>query len=126
MLLSACARDSVRHESGPPPPYEAKTEAKTESKTAATTAPVCLAPHVRRASVQHRHAQAPAHRVDPALLKPQPAPDCDYGRADLRTVDPDEWARLKAEYERQCYRDAEKASRERLARLQASIQQTRD
>ena len=126
MLLSACARDSAQREPSPPPPYESKTETKPEVKTAATTAPLCPAPHVRRASIQHRHAEPPAHRVDPALLKPQPAPDCDYGRADLRTVDPDEWARLKAEYERQCYREAEKASRERLARLQASIQQPRD
>jgi len=122
MLLSSCARDSVQHESNPPPPYEAGTAAKTESKTA----PVCLAPRVRRASEQRRHAQSSAHRLDPTLLRPQPAPDCDYGRSDLRTADPDEWARLKAEYERQCYREAEKASRERLSRLQASIQQTRD
>ena len=122
MLLSACARDSVQHESNPPPPYGTGSGAKT----AANTAPLCPAPHVRRASEQRRHAQPPAHRLDPALLKPQPAPDCDYGRSDLRTADPDEWTRLKAEYERQCYREAEKASRERLARLQASIQQTRD
>ena len=118
MLLSGCARDSVQHESSPPPPYQARTET--------TTAPVCPAPHVRRASVQRRHAQPPIHRVDPALLAPQPAPDCEYDRPDLKTVDADEWTRLKAEYERQCYREAEKASRERLARLQASIQQTRD
>ncbi len=122
MLLSACARDSAQREPSPPPPYEARTEVKTEARPA----PVCPAPHVRRVSEQRRHAQPPARRVDPALLKPQPAPDCDYGRSDLRTVDPDEWARLKAEYERQCYREAEKASRERLSRLQTSIQQTRD
>jgi hypothetical protein len=35
-------------------------------------------------------------------------------------VDPNEWARLKLEYERQCYQDAEKAARERLSQLQAS------
>jgi hypothetical protein len=35
-------------------------------------------------------------------------------------VDPDEMARLKIEYERQCYKKAEKAARDRLARLQAS------
>jgi hypothetical protein len=54
------------------------------------------------------------------LLSPQPAPDCEFKRSDLKTVDPDEWARLKVEYERQCYLDAEKAARERLAMLQAS------
>jgi hypothetical protein len=35
-------------------------------------------------------------------------------------VDPDEWARLKTEFERQCYQDAEKAARDRLNELQAS------
>jgi hypothetical protein len=54
------------------------------------------------------------------LLSPQPAPDCEFNRSDLKTVDPDEWARLKVEYERQCYLDAEKAVRERLALLQTS------
>ena len=33
---------------------------------------------------------------------------------------PDEWTRLKVEYERQCYQDAEKAARERLVLLQTS------
>jgi len=54
------------------------------------------------------------------LLSPQPAPDCEFNRSDLRTVDPVEWARLKTEYERQCYQDAEKAARDRLALLQTS------
>ena len=40
--------------------------------------------------------------------------------SDLKTVDPVEWARLKIEYERQCYQDAEKAARDRLALLQTS------
>ena len=59
-------------------------------------------------------------RPDLALLSPQPAPDCEFKRSDLKTVDPDEWVRLKVEYERQCYLDAEKTARERLALLQAS------
>jgi hypothetical protein len=54
------------------------------------------------------------------LFEPQPAPDCEYRRSDLRTVDPDAFARLKLEYERQCYRQAEKLARDRLRRLQAS------
>ena len=54
------------------------------------------------------------------MLSPQPAPDCEFKRSDLKTVDPDEWARLKVEYERQCYLDAEKAARDRLVLLQAS------
>jgi hypothetical protein len=35
-------------------------------------------------------------------------------------VDPDQWERLKTEFERQCYQDAEKAVRDRLSQLQAS------
>jgi hypothetical protein len=55
-----------------------------------------------------------------ALLSPQPAPDCEFKRSDLKTVDPEQWARLKLDYERQCYQRAEKVVRDRLRRLQAS------
>jgi hypothetical protein len=59
-------------------------------------------------------------RPDAVLLVPQPAPDCEFKGADNKVVDPDEMARLKTEYERQCYRKAEKAARDRLSLLQAS------
>jgi len=59
-------------------------------------------------------------RPDPALLSPQAAPDCAFRRTALKTMDPDQWARLKIEYERQCFRDAERAVRERLRLLQAA------
>src|SRR3974390_2150983 len=59
-------------------------------------------------------------RPDPALLVPQSAPDCIFRRPELKTLDPDQWARLKIEYERQCYQDAEKSVRNRLRRLQAA------
>ena len=52
-------------------------------------------------------------------MAPSP-PDCVFGRADLKTLDPDQWARLKVEYERQCYQRAEKTVRERLRQLQAA------
>jgi hypothetical protein len=55
-----------------------------------------------------------------ALLASQPAPDCEFRGADRNTVDPEEWARLRLDYERQCYRRAEKIARERLRQLQAS------
>jgi hypothetical protein len=57
---------------------------------------------------------------DRALLVPQPAPDCGFGRADLKTLDPDQWARLKLEYELTCYKEAEKIARHRLRLLQAA------
>jgi hypothetical protein len=59
-------------------------------------------------------------RPDPALLTPQSAPDCKYGRPELKTVDPDGWARLSVEFERQCYQRAERTVRERLRLLQAA------
>jgi len=65
-------------------------------------------------------ARAQSCRAEPALLVPQSAPDCVFRRAELKTIDPDQWARLKIEYERQCYQNAEKTVRERLHRLQAA------
>ena len=59
-------------------------------------------------------------RPDHAMLVPQPAPDCGFGRADLKTVDPDQWAHLKLEYELKCYKEAEKTTRQRLRLLQAA------
>lgn len=64
--------------------------------------------------------ESPICRANPALLTPQSAPDCKYGRPELKTLDPDQWARLSVEFERQCYLRAEKAVRERLRLLQAS------
>jgi hypothetical protein len=58
---------------------------------------------------------------DSALLAPQRAPDCVFGRPDLKTLDPEQWARLKVEYERQCYQRAERTARERLRQLQAAM-----
>jgi len=58
--------------------------------------------------------------VDRALLIPARAPDCGFARAELKTVDPEQWAHLKLEFERKCYQTAEKAVRERLRRLQAA------
>jgi len=65
-------------------------------------------------------AELRVRRPDPVLLTPQPAPNCEFNRADIKAVDPDLWGRLKAEFERQCYQDAEKSARDRLSRLQAS------
>jgi hypothetical protein len=76
--------------------------------------------HARVKTEARQHVELRVHRPDAALLAPQPAPNCEFKRADVKAVDPDEWARLKAEYERQCYQDAEKAARDRLGQLQAS------
>jgi hypothetical protein len=60
-------------------------------------------------------------RPERALLTPQHAPDCGFGWSNLKTVDPDQWARLKVESERKCYQNAEKIARERLRLLQAAV-----
>jgi hypothetical protein len=59
-----------------------------------------------------------ACRSEQALLEPQPAPDCEFRGSALKTVDPAAFAHLKLDYERQCYRRAEKLARDRLRLLQ--------
>lgn len=84
------------------------------------------APDTAQLAVTPMRAEVPGIaricRPDPALLAPQSAPDCKYGRPELKTVDPDQWARLSVEFERQCYIRAERAVRERLRLLQAAAQ----
>ena len=75
---------------------------------------------VPAATTPQAHAEARICRPEAALLSPQPPPDCVFRRGDLKTADPDLWAKLKIEYERQCYQRAETHVRERLARLQAA------
>jgi hypothetical protein len=107
LSFAGCARDPAQREVSP---------ALHEGKAPPTRAPV----RARRYSEPVRYAEPKIRRPDLALLSPQPVPDCEFKRSDLKTVDPDEWARLKVEYERQCYLDAEKIARDRLALLQAS------
>jgi hypothetical protein len=79
--------------------------------------------HIRARVAAHvrDHTQPRPRRLDPALLTPQPAPDCEFDGPDPKTVDPDQWARLKLDYERQCYRKAEKIVRQRLVLLQQAL-----
>jgi hypothetical protein len=107
MSLAGCARNPAQREASP---------VLHEGKAT----PIRTAARPRRYSEQYRYAAPRIRRPDPALLSPQSAPDCEFNRSDLKTVDPNEWARLKVEYERQCYQDAEKSARERLALLQTS------
>jgi hypothetical protein len=81
-------------------------------------------PEVAQAALAPTPAEPQKPQVcqpDSALLVPQRAPDCVFGRPDLKTLDPEQWARLKVEYERQCYQRAERAVRERLRQLQAAM-----
>ena len=107
MSLAGCARNPAQREVSP---------ALHEDKPS----PVRAAVRTRRSAEPTRYAEPKIRRPALALLSPQPAPDCELQRPDLKTVDADQWARLKVEYERLCYQNAEKAARERLALLQAS------
>ena len=83
-------------------------------------APVRASARAHRYTEPRRFAEPRIHRPEPELLAPQPAPDCEFKRPEVGAVDPDQWARLKIDYERQCYQDAEKIARGRLRLLQAS------
>jgi len=108
MGLAACAREPAQREF---------SSVQREVKTSHARSTL----HARIKTRTPQHAELHVHRPDPALLAPQPAPNCEFKRTDVKAVDANEWARLKTEYERQCYQDAEKAARDRLGQLQASI-----
>jgi hypothetical protein len=57
-----------------------------------------------------------------ALLSPQSPPDCEYRAAEgAATLDAEVLARLKLEYERHCYQQAEAEVRNRLRQLQVRV-----
>jgi hypothetical protein len=124
--LAGCARDPARgdlnavHHNPKPAQREVRaTPARLPSRVASR-----VPSRVPWRAPVHTDTRPPVElrvsRPDPALLTAQPAPNCEFNRADIKAVDPDEWARLKAEFERQCYQDAEKTARDRLSQLQAS------
>mgnify|MGYP000976901505 CR=1 FL=1 len=107
----------------------AQNPAQQEVRTVTQPAPARIsprpapAPKVAASLRRPDPVREPALRIrkpDPSLLALQPAPDCEFRRADVKAVDPEAWARLKIEYERQCYLEAEKTARERLSLLQAA------
>ena len=59
-------------------------------------------------------------RTNRTLFAQQPAPDCEFKGPEPETVDADQWARLKLDYERHCYEQAEALARKRLQQLLAS------
>lgn len=111
--LAGCARDPARGD------LDAHRDFKPVHRVARAT-PVRLPPRPRVHAETPPPAELRVHRPDPALLAAQPAPHCEFTNTDLKAVDPDQWGRLKTEFERQCYQDAEKAVRDRLGQLQAS------
>lgn len=112
--LAGCARDPARGDLS-----AVHSDFKRAHREVRAT-PVRL-PRRRRVYAETQPpAELRVHRPDPALLAAQPAPHCEFTNTDLKAVDPDQWERLKTEFERKCYQDAEKAVRDRLGQLQAS------
>jgi len=107
VAVAGCARNPAQREFNP---------IQHEVRAAPVRAPA----RAHRYTEPRRYAELRIHRPDPALLAPQAAPNCEIKRTDFKVVDPDEWARLKIDYERQCYQNAEKIARDRLGLLQAS------
>jgi hypothetical protein len=113
LAVAGCAQNTAHREFSP---------VQHEAKAAAVRAPA----RAHRYTKPRRYSELRIQRPDPSLLAPQPAPDCEFRRTDVGAVDPNEWARLKIDYERQCYRDAEKIARDRLHLLQSSVEHLRD
>lgn len=111
--LAGCARDPARGD------LDARRDFKPAHRLVRAT-PVRLPPRRRVHAETPPPAELRVRRPDPALLAAQPAPQCAFTNTDLKAVDPDQWERLKTEFERKCYQDAEKAARDRLGQLQAA------
>jgi hypothetical protein len=111
--LAGCARDPARGD------LDVHRDFKPPHRLVRAT-PVRVPPHRRVHAETPSPAELRARGPDPALLAAQPAPHCEFTNTDLKSVDPDQWSRLKTEFERQCYQDAEKAVRDRLGQLQAA------
>jgi hypothetical protein len=76
-----------------------------------------------RTLVAHEAAHEVTHESAPESVGEsihEPAPDCQFKGPEPETVDADQWARLKLDYERYCYEQAEEADRKRLDQLLAS------
>ena len=98
-------------------PAQRDLEAMNATQRVVRAASVRVRAHVRVYSKERQHAELRGRQPDPSLLAPQPAPSCDFKIGDGTELG--EWAQV--EIARQCYRDAEKASRERLSQLQAYL-----
>ena len=73
-----------------------------------------------RSGLSASRPDTPMCHIDHALLVPAHAPDCGFGQSALKTLDPEQWAHLKIEFEKKCYQHAEKVIRERLRQLQVA------
>jgi hypothetical protein len=70
--------------------------------------------------VTHESIHQSDHESIHEPVHEQPPPDCEFKGSEPDTVDADQWTRLKLDYERHCYEQAEEADRKRLQELLAS------
>lgn len=77
---------------------------------------------IEEKSAAYRSATAIPRPVRPnrTIVAHLPAPDCEFKGQEPETVDAEQWARLKLDYERHCYEQAEMTARKRLEQLLAS------
>ncbi len=68
------------------------------------------------------YPQSRTHGSHRALLASRSAPNCELAGPEPDTIDADLWARLKLDYERHCYKQAEMLARKRLRQLLVSGQ----
>jgi hypothetical protein len=85
----------------------------------ALTAAGC-ARYSQQQAIAAAHAASGSRACRPEPAPPPSAPDCEFRGSELKAMDPEEFAQLKAAYQRRCYQHAEKAARERQRWLRAS------
>jgi hypothetical protein len=112
LAVAGCARDQARRDLHSP-------------RHEVGAGPVHTSARIHDHFQQRRHAGLQIRLPDAALLAPQPAPDCEFKGTKVEAMDATELTRLKIEYERQCYQNAEKAARDRLSSLQGALQHSR-
>ena len=100
-------------------PAQRDIEAMNAAQRVVRTASVRVRAHVRVYSKERQHAELRGRRPDPSLLAPQPAPNCEFKRAEAKAAGLGE--SVQVEIERQCYQDAERAARERLSQVQVYL-----
>jgi hypothetical protein len=80
-----------------------------------------VAPHATSTAVPALQRHAGIRKLR-ALLTPRSPPDCEYQATDAATtLDPEILARLKLDYERDCYERAETSVRDQLRQLQGQV-----
>jgi len=94
------------------------------AKSLALSLMLCALTAAGCARYSQQQAIAAAHAASASrACRPEPppsAPDCEFKGSELKAMDPEQFARLKAAYERRCYQHAEKAARERQRWLRVS------